>query len=291
MVEHILANYLLETGKVTKMQLRSVMDKMDSVRVKLGLIAVSEGFMTFAQAEEVNSLQAVLDQRFGDIAVDKGYLSEEQVKELLKVQGNAYLTFAQTLVDEQLIDMEGIEEALEGLRTKEGFSISEIEDIKSDAVERIVPIMLPEEGRKYEELVEVFVRTITRLIDRHASIGKAQMVELSRESQIATQELQGENISYFTGMQEGSGALLTTGSFFGQMDFESLDEDALDAAAELLNCINGLYASARSRAGQFLELMPPGYAVSSMELPKVKACKIPVYVEEQEFFFLVAEMK
>ena len=46
MVEYMLGNYLVETGKITKEQLIDVINKQDSVRVKLGLLAVSEGLMT-----------------------------------------------------------------------------------------------------------------------------------------------------------------------------------------------------------------------------------------------------
>ena len=63
MVEYILGNYLVETGKITREQLQQVMSKQDSVRVKLGLIAVEEGLMTMEQADEVNRMQAVMDQK------------------------------------------------------------------------------------------------------------------------------------------------------------------------------------------------------------------------------------
>ena len=99
MVEYILGNYLVETGKITKAQLEQTLADQDTVRVKLGLIAVAEGMMTLEQTAEVNRLQALKDQRFGDIAVERGFLTEEQVAKLLKKQGNAYLTFIQTMVD------------------------------------------------------------------------------------------------------------------------------------------------------------------------------------------------
>jgi len=108
MVEYILGNYLVETGKITKEQLAQTLADQDTVRVKLGLIAVAEGMMTLEQTAEVNRLQALMDQRFGDIAVQKGYLTDEQVGKLLKKQGNAYLTFIQTMVDSQLLDMEDV---------------------------------------------------------------------------------------------------------------------------------------------------------------------------------------
>lgn len=84
MVDYILGNYLVESGKISKTQLAEILKKQDSVRVKLGLIAVAEGFMTQEEAEEVNHLQSLMDKRFGDIAVERGYLTDAQVSMLLK---------------------------------------------------------------------------------------------------------------------------------------------------------------------------------------------------------------
>ena len=47
MVDYILGNYLVESGKISKAQLNAILQKQDSVRVKLGLIAVAEGYSPF----------------------------------------------------------------------------------------------------------------------------------------------------------------------------------------------------------------------------------------------------
>jgi len=285
MVECMLGNYLVKTGRISSSQLESILDKMDSVRVKLGLIAVSEGFMTFAQAEEVNTLQASMDKRFGDIAVEKGYLTDEQVGKLLKQQGNTYLTFAQTLVDEGIAKIDELDGILESYRVDGGFTNSELDAIKSDDVDTIVPIFLPEGIGKIGNLVGVAVRTVIRLIDRHASIGKVEESEKASFDNACSQELQGNGFSEYGFMAEVDGGLQTVASFFGQMDFEEMDEDALDATAELLNCINGLYASERSKEGQFLELMPPKYSTEALEVPGKKKYLIPMSVCGQTFYF------
>ena len=54
MVEYILGNYLVGSGKISSEQLEVVVQQLDKIRVKLGLIAVAEGMMTLAQADEVN---------------------------------------------------------------------------------------------------------------------------------------------------------------------------------------------------------------------------------------------
>ena len=291
MVESIIGSYLVDSGRITRQQFRAALDKMDSVRVKLGLIAVSEGFMTFAQAEEVNRLQAICDKRFGDIAVEKGYLSDEQVGKLLKRQGDAYLTFIQALEDDKLITIGELSNVLEEFRQKKCLTNTELEDIKSDDVDKIVGVFLPSEDADYVALVDIVVKTLIRLADRHTSIVKAEMKALDGKGSMAVQELQGESVRFLNGFREVDGALLTAASFFGQEDFATMDEDALDAAAELLNCINGLYAAAQSKDhGIFLELMPPLYGVDGVDAKAEKACVVTLEIEGQVCEFVTAKL-
>ena len=90
-------------------------------------------------------------------------------------------------------------------------------------------------------------------------------------------------------LSEGNGALLQVCCKYGQEEFELLDLDSLDAAGELLNCVNGLYASGLSRNGKFLELLPPDYTDVTAKA-KTAICKIPVYIGDKKFYFTVAEL-
>lgn len=287
MVDYILGNYLVNTGKITADQLAETLDKQDSVRVKLGLIAVAEGLMTLEQTDEVNRLQAILDQRFGDIAVSKGYLTDEQVGLLLRKQGNSFLMFVQSLVDSDYITMDEVDSIVNEFKTAKNFNDAQMEDFKSDEVEKIVPLFLPEAGKSYNDIICVALRTLIRLIDRHAYISEITMTEAFSATNQVNQELCGDNgiIDCFS---EGCGALLKTATIFGQEEFVELDMDALDAAGEFLNCINGLYASALSEQGHFLELMPPEYV--DMSAKAKNFCKVTINIDNQCLYFTVAEL-
>lgn len=287
MVEYILGNYLVDAGKITKEQLASVIEHQDSVRVKLGLIAVAEGMMTTQQAEEVNILQAARDKRFGDIAIEEGYLNQDQVEKLLKQQGNAYLSFIQNLLDENLVTMEELDWLLDDFKKVNNYSNSDFENIKSDDVDRILPFLLPEKALPYQTLIGTVVRTMIRLVDRHVYVGKAAMVDAFPVDGLAVQRMEGTGgiVDCFA---ERSGALLKMCSIFGQEPFERLDMDALDAAGELLNCSNGMYISDLSRQGRFLELMPPEY--TSVE-KTADICRIPIFIGNMGLYFAVGKLK
>lgn len=288
MVEHIFGKYLVENGKISKEQLEQAIEKQNSVRVKLGLIAVEEGLLTVDESDEINRLQTVMDQRFGDIAVSMGYLSAEQVEKLLKKQGNAYLAFVQALVDDDLVTMDEIDWLMNDFKRSKGYSNSEIEDIKSDDVDRILPILLPESAKQYQELIGTAIRILIRMVDRNTYLGDISTAESLPGEDMVCQTLAGEGgiIDCFS---EGDGALLKVCSFFGQEEFEQLDTDSLDAAGELLNYINGLYASGMSHRGIFLELMPPVYEKVEDGIKAGSICRVPIFVGDKSFYFTVAE--
>ena len=287
MVEYILGNYLVDTGKVSKDKLDTVIGQLDKVRVKLGLIAVAEGMMTMEQADEVNRLQAVMDKRFGDIAIEKGYLTDEQIGNLLKAQGNTYMTFVQALVNEGFIRLEDIDDILEGYRVKNSFSKMDMEMLKSDDPDVIVPLFLTPETVKYQDIIGVAVRTLVRCVDRHVYIGKASVSEDSSIVNGAMQKVDGEN-GYVDAFVEQDGGLLKVACVFGQYEFGTMDEDALDAVGEFLNCVNGLYASALSQKGDVLELMPPELCTEQTAISGL-VCSIPLYVDGKKMLFIVSE--
>lgn len=287
MVEHILGNYLVDVGKITREQLAMLLERQDSVRIKLGLLAVSEGMMTTMQAEEINILQAVRDMRFGDIAVEEGYLTQEQVEKLLKKQGDAYLMFIQNLLDEDLVTMEDWDWLLEDFKRVNNYSNTDLEAIKSNDVERIIPLLLPEAAQEYQPLVETLIRTMIRLVDRNVYLGKAVMGDAFPAEDLTAQRMEGAR-GIVDCLTERNGGLLKVCSIFGQENFSRLDLDALDAAGELLNCANGMYVSELSRNGMYLELMPPEYAgmddVSDI-------CRIPIFIGNAGLYFVIGRLK
>lgn len=287
MVEYILGNYLVDSGKITGEQLKRLIELQDTEHVKLGLIAVTEGLMTPQQAEEINILQAVMDKKFGDIAIEEGILNNDQVEKLLKQQENAYLLFIQNLLEEELVTLEELEWLLDDFRKVNNYSNTDLEDIKSDDVDRILPFLLPEEAMCYKELIGTVMRTLIRMVDRHVYMGKAAMVEDFPADALVAQKMEG-NRGIVDCFAERSGALLKACNIFGQESFPSLNEDALDAAGELLNCANGIYVSDLSDQGQFLELMTPEFtSVDNV----TDICRIPIFIGNIGLYFVVGKLK
>lgn len=287
MVASIVGNYLVSKDLITAEQLNDVLREQNKVRVKLGLIAVAEGLMSQEEADRVNQLQSIMDKRFGDIAVEKGYLTEAQVESLLKKQGNAYLAFAQTLENMQLMSIEQLEQYLVDFRCENSLTVSELEDIKSNDVDRVLRLYLPIEGERYLPMAGIAVRTLMRLVDTELYPGKAVLVKELEADNGAIQQVEG-NPGICCGMAAKGNHLLYTASVFGQEEFLTVDMDALDAVAELMNCINGLYASALSKEGISMELMPPLYSEKITKLTSSEMLVLPLVINGCDVSFVMA---
>ena len=140
---------------------------------------------------------------------------------------------------------------------------------------------------KYKDIIGVAVRTLIRCVDRHMYIGKAYLNDGIELKDAAVQEVEGEG-GYVAGFMEQYGGLLKTASIFGQEDFKKVDIDALDAAGEFLNCVNGLHASALSKNGLVLELLPPNLVTDKTELLG-SVCVMPMYIKGMSMAFIVKE--
>ncbi|MFR0800126.1 MAG: chemotaxis protein CheX [Suilimivivens sp.] len=286
MVSSIVGNYLMEKGLLTGEQFRDILNEQQKVRVKLGLIAVAEGLMTQEEADRVNQLQAVMDRRFGDIAVEKGYLTEGQVNSLLKKQGNAYLAFAQAMENQQLMTIEQLEQILLDYRCENNFTASDMDALKSDDVDSILPLFLPVDSEAYYGIAGTAVRTLMRLVDTGLYPDKAYIMQKTEDENGALQKVEGEK-GFVSALGGKGNALQFTASVFGQEEFVSVDEDALDAIGELLNCINGLYVS-ECKDGSSLELMPPSFKTGIQGFESRKMLVLPIHIKNDCIDLMIA---
>ena len=289
MINQLYGNYLVKTGALTRDQLERAFETQKQVRVKLGLIAVTEKLMTLEQSEEVNKLQAVMDKRFGDIAVEKGYLTDDQVGRLLGLQGNQYLTFAQAVTDNGFMTLKEFENAFVEYQKALAFTATDMESLKSGDSDRIVPLFLPDDVEDLQkEHILIAVRTLLRLIDSDAYIGRASWVSSIQTKGVAFQCLVGESdgdSKVALGFIGEDAALLSVAGTFAKEEFEKVDLDSLDAVAEFINCINGMFATKVS-SKSFIDMLPPIYREGPVTVTGGRMLKLPVYVDGYELQLL-----
>lgn len=257
MFDRIFASYLVSTGKLTEKNLGEIYSSQEQKRVRLGVIAVSEKLMSIEQVEEVNQLQAIYDKRFGDIAVEKGYLTDEQVGRLLVLQGNAFLAFMQSVTDSDAMTIAEFNEALDEYQKVNGFTLANMEDLKSCDNDRIIPIFVYDQPEIIQKLCGIMVRTLARLVDYHVYIMKPTVATTVDYPSICVQELQGQHRIATSLTGELNGAMFETAVGFAGSENVVCDEDCLDALCELINCVNGLLATDMSSKGIDIDMDAP----------------------------------
>lgn len=289
MFDRIFGNYLLETGILKKEQLLSVYEKQAGSRSRLGLIAVTEQMMTIEQVEEVNKLQAIMDKRFGDIAITNGYLTEEQVVHLLKLQGNRYLVFIQAIVDKGYLDLETINSVLNLYQNEYGYTLTDLENFKSCDIDRILPYLVNIENKTLFDLVGTFVRTVARLMNFNVYLEPSYEVTSYVAPQISYQISDGDHRLFVCIASDEKSMMESAISFAGEKFIDNQD-DALDANAEFINCVNGLFATKVSNDEHEMELdmYPPLYHESSTTIVGNHIYVIPVNFENVSFKLLVS---
>ena len=290
MLDRLIGNYLVEQGMLTKMQLIEAYKRQEAGRAKLGVIAVAEKLMNIAQAEQCNSLQATMDKRFGDIAIEKGYLTETQVSRLLELQGNPYLTFLQAVVDGGTLTMEQLDAAEGEYQKKHGFTESDMAALKTGDVEQAVPVFMHTDDDVYKKMFCMGIKDLYRLVDSHVYIGKTYSSRVIKDEVLGFQKFHGDQnaVVAISGKYEDVRKLAIA---YTKEEFIETKEDALDATCELINCINGLYATDLSRSDVKIELEPPNFSVNFAEASSEEMVVMPVYICGGEVKYVIAVSK
>ena len=163
-------------------------------------------------------------------------------------------------------------------------------NVRDETMEEIVARLLPEGGEPYLKLITAFVETLVRYVDPGTEAENGFFVKELPATEYVTQVMAWEE-GLVTCLSEGDGGLLAAANKYSGDTQTELSEDALDAVGELLNCANGVYVSALSRQGSYLELLPPGTEELEEPVKPDTICRIPLIVLGKKLFLAVAELQ
>lgn len=272
-------NYLVDRNKISNLQFKEVLNKQEQSSVKLGILAVTEKLMTVKQAEEINELQKKKDMRYGDIAIEKGYLLEEEVSYLLNKQDNSHLKFAQALMDLGIMTLNEIETNIKEFMAYYDYSDYDLDSLKSNNVERIIPLFVNIDFPYKGELISLLIRNVFRFISNNIRLKDEFTTNEYSYGNLAFQKMIGDQ-SLFVGFASKDKELLNIANPFAGEEFTEVDEDAFDSVCEFINCTNGLYASKLSEEAIFLDMEPPLYSTNATISSNGDICVIPLVIED-----------
>lgn len=282
MFTNLFGKYLVHKNIITDEDYFAIKMEENKTKVKLGLIAVSEKLITEKQADQINMKQQQMDKRFGDIAIEMGLLTQTQVERLLALQGNPYMQFCQTVTDKKILELSQIEEAMKSFQMDNGFTGTDIDNIKSGDIDRILPLYLPSiPDGPLIDLLSVVFRSLIRLVSSDLSFSKGYMTSNYQAGIHASQAMKGDYnaVTAFSGDDKG---ILAVAEGFAKEFFDEVGIDALDSVGEFINIANGLFATAKSHEGMEINLEPPLYSKDPIEINGSSVYVVPIEIDQQE---------
>lgn len=287
MFSQLFGNYLVKEKVLEETVLKEILAAQSQTRVKLGTIAVADQLLTEAQAEEVNQLQLQMDKRFGDIAVEKGYLTEAQVGILLSKQGSPYMQFLQLLVERSSVPVSKIDGYLEAFQKEQGFSDAEMQALKKDDIDVIVPVFAFAARPYVTDIVGLVLRNITRFVTTDFYIGRIQQVNSFEYRNFSGQHLEGAHkvcIGLATTREDA--AFVQVASGFAGESFTRAGVEVYDTVGEFINCTSGLFATALAEKKTELEILPQ-FAYEN-QIAHGSAYIVPIYLSGHELMLYLA---
>lgn len=283
----LFSNYLVGQSVITIEQRDTFQEEIQKTRVKLGTIAIAEGLLTEEQAEEINHQQTLQDRRFGDIAVELEYLTSDQVTDLLGKQGNVSMKFFQILIDNLGLTMETVTEHLHGFQRAHGFTDEELEAVKEDDFETIIPLFATVRDTTITDLAGLVMRNLTRFVTNNFYFGRMKKATEYSYSMLAGQKSVGEADIFlgFSATNELDGIIKLAKNYAKSVSVTSSDE-VYDAVCEFANLNNGLFDSVLSDDDVFIEMVPPEVYLNQQL--SGNAYYMPVYIDDSEFDLIIS---
>ncbi len=279
--------YLQDIGIISEDVYLDIIEATRKNRVRLGIIAVSEGLMSEEQADEVNRIQAQQDKRFGDIAVEKGYLTDSQVGELLKKQGDSYLLLVQELLERNILSLDEIQKHINHYKKSERFTSLDIDALKSSDIDSIIQVFIREMQvpAVIKDYLALMARNIVRFVDNKVRFERIEKIYTYTNKNIASQSFTGD-YELFIGIGGAGNKII--GESYGKEVFEEIDEDCLDAVCEFINVSNGIYASKLSQEEIKIDMLPPAMYtdVTTIDTDGIMFL-LPCFVREQRVDIII----
>jgi hypothetical protein len=246
MITHFFENYILSNNLISIEQLVEVMELQKTTRIKLGLLAISAGYMTALQVNEVNNIQKKVDKRFGDIAIENGYLTTDQVDALVSSQIKPYLLLGQALIDKGYITNIAFEKAVASYKRENEISDAEFNGAQNDKIKLVIADFYNFVDIKnsdiYVEYVSFLFKDIIRFIGDDFTPLKPRIINDFKYDCLVYQNIEGQ-MNVYSAIEAETDVFVEFASRYSKERLVKNDEYTHSAVGEFLNINNGLFCS------------------------------------------------
>lgn len=262
MLTQFFANYMLEKKIIDSEQLIHALRHKHNLNQSLDAIALSSGYMTEEEIEDVHNMQTAKDTEFVRLALHMGYLTMSQASELEEAQHFGYLLLGRAAVELGFCTKELMAQTIADYEFDYQLSFSDCLNFDKDKIEEMIHAyyQFPDSDtmQPAEEYAILLIRNLIRFVgDDFRLVGKLEELPALPSSKEVFQTI--------------SGAVNGKTAIIGYKDFLDAfadryscgelhgDEEYIVASLEdFLNLHNGLFMVNLSSAHDMeAELSPP----------------------------------
>lgn len=179
MLTQFFANYLLEKHAIDSEQLIQALRYKHNLNQSLDVIALSSGYMTEEEIEDVHNMQTARDVEFVRMALHMGYLTMSQASELEEAQHFGYLLLGRAVVELGFCTKEVMSGIIADYEFDYQLSFSDCMNFDKDKIEEMVRAyyQFPDNGEMVvaEEYAILLLHNLIRFIgDDFRLVGKQE---------------------------------------------------------------------------------------------------------------------
>ncbi|MBO5279184.1 MAG: hypothetical protein J6B06_06820 [Lachnospiraceae bacterium] len=245
MLTQFFGNYLLEKQVINSDQLLEALRHKHDTAESLDALALSSGYMTAEEVEDVHNMQTIKDVEFVRLALHMGYLTISQASELEEAQHFGYLLLGRAVIELGFCTQEEMAKIIADYEFDYQLSFSNCLNFDQDKIEEMIHhyYQFPDSDKVIpaEEYAVLLIRNLIRFVgDDFRLSGKLDKLPALPDTQEISQNFSGA----ITGRAAIVGYKNFLNAFANRYACEALgaDEEYISAALEdFLNLHNGLF--------------------------------------------------
>lgn len=262
MLTQFFGSYLIDNDIITSDQLLEALRYKNAHAQKLGDLAVSAGYMSREESDEVHTMQTQSDKKFAEIAVHMGYLTVAQADELINAQHTGYLLLGNSLIELGYCSQETMAKAIADYEFDYQLSFSTIlnsdSDKQAEMMQNYYHFPETDEVNPIKEYATLLLKDLIRFIGGDFRLlAKVDSIPDTLPNIIECQQkLIGKTIfnSSIVGFRD---FMVQFAARYACVEFDELDEFADASLQDFLNLHNGIYTVTMSNEhGMEYDLSP-----------------------------------
>ncbi len=249
MLTQFFGNYLVDKDIITPEQLLEALRHKHENNQTMAAMALSLGYMTEEETEDVRNMQVVRDVEFTSMALQLNYLTPAQAAELEEAQHFGYLVLARSIIELGFVSTEKMANAIADYEFDYELSFSNTLNFDKDKIQEMIHryYNFPdgEDLTPAEQYAVMLMHNIIRFIgDDFRLAGKLDAIPVVPNME--------EDTQHITGDIKGCTAIIGYKDFISEFanrySGEELEEEYIPIAVQdFLNQHNGLFGMELSK--------------------------------------------